>query len=138
MANQVLALAVFSRGDGDPPSAGSPAEAWSPAPLLIHPDHGALLVDQRPAKDSFVQAVDVPAVAFSVLKQNRQRRGFMIWNASGNPLYVKLGGTAKASATDFSFIVADGQMYEPGVPFVGDVSAFTGTAAGTVHVTELT
>jgi hypothetical protein len=77
--------------------------------------------------------------AVDLLAANPNRKGFLLFNDSGQKAYVSLGSPASASV--FSILLAANSGYEAtqAVVFKGSISAlWNGSGSGKMRVTELT
>lgn len=122
---------------------GEPDPTGRLVPLSVDAQTGALMVDQRQAREATCQKIAVGITAGVVLlNDNHARKGYKIYNGTGADLYVKEGGEAGNLATtdDFSFIIpgdTEPKLYECyTLVYTGKISAIAATA-GSVRVTEL-
>lgn len=122
---------------------GEPDPTGPLVPLSVDAQTGALMVDQRQAREAVVTKVAVnTSTGVVLLNDNHARKGYKIYNGTGDNLYVKEGGEGGnlASTDDFSFIIpgsSEPKLYECyTLVYTGKISAI-GAAAGTVRVTEL-
>lgn len=74
--------------------------------------------------------------AQDLIAENGNRVGLYIYNASSQPLYIRIDATA--TTTDYTLIIPSNTLYEmPYEYFTDKVSGIWGTADGYAMVTEI-
>ena len=80
--------------------------------------------------------VTVSGTVATLLAANTARVGFVLWNESGQTVFVKFGSGATTSS--YTRQIANGGVYEARDLYRGQVTAITSTGSGAVRVTEIT
>jgi hypothetical protein len=84
-----------------------------------------------------ITSVAVSGTSAVLAPTSGDRKYLIIWNQSGQDLYVAMGATAAATDGNYTVIVSNGTAYEvPGI-YQGPVSGITASGSGNVNVTVI-